>query len=273
MNETNTTTLSALSVLQRPFPADAVSFRVGSKKDSGAQMLVYIDAADVMDRLDEAGIPFSDSYRLLETREKAGTLNIVVSCSLRAHLPNGTVTVEGWGQALTGKEGVLDDKVYKSAESDAFKRAAVKLGIGRILRKAPFMWCKPEDFDAWTTKNPRLNKQAEKRLRQQYAKFALVGGEGVEAAGLGTVVESPPAPPTPPSGEYPNIEKQQLLGLWTVHNKAAHLIEPMKKAAIEGATLGELQALVESLVRGEKAKSSADAVIAEFDAVEVSASG
>jgi hypothetical protein len=97
--------------------------------------LAYIDARNVMDRLDEVVGPdaWQDAYEVLA----GGT----VKCSLQLWFGCCWVQKEDVGgqsdQSDTG------DKA-KAAFSDALKRAAVKFGIGRYLYALPAQW---RDYD------------------------------------------------------------------------------------------------------------------------------
>ena len=118
------------AVLARPFARGSHKFRVGaSTQDKAKSMaLVYIDARDVMDRLDEALGPegWSDEFRPLEMGE-----HWVVECSLMVEGAHVKVDV-GEGDAA------------KDAYSDSLKRAAVKFGVGRYLYGAPTVWASSE---------------------------------------------------------------------------------------------------------------------------------
>jgi hypothetical protein len=96
------------------------------QKSSGTPEMFYITARTVMNRLDDILGPhnWTDDY------EPCGH---ALKCFLTITLPDGTkVTKTGvGGKAGMGDEG--DDE--KSAESDAFKRAASKIGVGRYLRR------------------------------------------------------------------------------------------------------------------------------------------
>src|SRR5512138_2512382 len=121
-------TREILAELRRPFPASKISFKVQTKPNEKGNSLVvaYIDARDVMERLDDVvGPDWSDRY------EKAGTAKGLV-CYL---------TVCGVTRADVGDDNNENEPV-KSAYSDAFKRAAVKFGIGRFLYDLPKMWAK-----------------------------------------------------------------------------------------------------------------------------------
>ncbi len=117
-----------LEQLRKPFPASKISFKCQTKPNEKGNSLVvaYIDARDVMERLDEvAGPDWSDRY------EKAGTAKGLV-CYL---------TVCGVTRADVGDDD-NENEAVKSAYSDAFKRAAVKFGVGRFLYDLPKMWGK-----------------------------------------------------------------------------------------------------------------------------------
>ena len=121
-------TREQLEQLRKPFPAKSISFKCQTKPNEKGNSLVvaYIDARDVMDRLDDVvGPDWGDRY------EKSGTAKGLV-CYL---------TVAGVTRADVGDDD-NDNEATKSAYSDAFKRAAVKFGIGRFLYDLPKMWAK-----------------------------------------------------------------------------------------------------------------------------------
>lgn len=116
-----------LEELKKPFPVSAISWRIGQKnKDkTKAKMLCYIDARDVMDRLDEVcGTNWSDYYEEVKGR---------VVC---------TITIDG--KSRSDGAGDTDIEGEKGGLSDAFKRAAVKWGIGRYLYNA-------KDYNTWVS--------------------------------------------------------------------------------------------------------------------------
>lgn len=103
--------------LNAPTPKDAIKTRPGKGK-SGA--LRYVDARFVMERLDEAVGPFgwTDSYRETD----GGTVcTISITLDGEVWVPKSDV---GTPSNIEGVKGRF---------SDAFKRAAVKWGIGRDL--------------------------------------------------------------------------------------------------------------------------------------------
>lgn len=111
-----------LSDLSAPFPADAISWRAQQVTQAGdkALALAYIDARDVMRRLDATVGPenWSDAY--------VETVKGRVICTL-------SICIEGEWISKSDGAGDTDVEGEKGGMSDAFKRAAVKWGIGRYL--------------------------------------------------------------------------------------------------------------------------------------------
>lgn len=114
------------SALCARFPPERVSWRVGSTtKDKAKGMaLAYIDARDVMARLDEVCSPGGWQARY----PFAGCCEIGINC------PEA-----GWVWKANGA-GVTDVEAEKGQFSDAFKRAAVLWGIGRYLYDLSSPW-------------------------------------------------------------------------------------------------------------------------------------
>jgi hypothetical protein len=116
--------------LSAPFPVDAIHWRAQSltKEGDKALALAYIDARDVMDRLDAVCGPagWQDSY----TETPKGRL----ICTLSIFSPDGVWISKSDGAGDTDVEG------DKGAISDALKRAAVKWGIGRYLYGLKDVW-------------------------------------------------------------------------------------------------------------------------------------
>lgn len=121
--------------LKAPFPVEALHWRLGqtNKSKTKAMMLVYIDARDVMDRLDEVfGLDWSDDYKEVQGR---------IVC---------TITVNGVSKS--DGAGDTDFEAEKGGLSDAFKRCAVKWGVGRYLYDARKYntWVAYSDEKKWT---------------------------------------------------------------------------------------------------------------------------
>lgn len=153
-----------LNKLKEPFPTKLISWRVGAtnqKKNNGKATsgiaLAYIDARDVMERLDEiVGI---ENYQVLHPHANGKT-----SCRIGIKLGGEWV----WKENGAG-DSAMDAE--KGAFSDSFKRAAVLWGIGRYLYDVPNIWV---DLDDWgkikNPNDPKLTKaleQAAKGIRGQ----------------------------------------------------------------------------------------------------------
>jgi hypothetical protein len=118
------------SALIAPFEAYYVQWKPQTVKGNQALAVAYVDARTTMDRLDAVfgGGGWSDEY--LETSR--GSLK----CRLHTKWGDEWTFHEGFGEA-GGGQGIDPDK---SAESDSFKRAAVKVGVGRYLYRIPGQW-------------------------------------------------------------------------------------------------------------------------------------
>jgi hypothetical protein len=123
------------AALAAPFPADAIGWKAQSTNGSSALAVAYIDARDVMDRLDAVVGPanWQDAYTVLSDG------NVLCRLSLR-------LGGEWIGKEDVGGESDQRDEgdKRKASFSDALKRAAVKWGVGRYLYRLPAQWV---DYD------------------------------------------------------------------------------------------------------------------------------
>lgn len=121
-----------LTKLAAPFPGDRISWRVGSttKDKSKGLALAYIDARDVQDRLDQVCGPSNWMNRYPHANGKT-----VCEIGIRIN-----------GEWIWKADGAGDSDVEaeKGALSDAFKRAAVRWGIGRYLYDLDSPWVELE---------------------------------------------------------------------------------------------------------------------------------
>jgi hypothetical protein len=159
--------------LAAEFPRGAVSWRAQSltRDGSKAMALAYIDARDVMERLDAVCGPgnWQDRY------DFAGPRTI---CYLSIKIGDEWITkADGAGDTAVEAE--------KGAISDAFKRAAVKWGIGRYLYAldAPWVPCESSEYNGkkhwkrWTVdpwslvRSPQKQQQSESEPDESYVKF------------------------------------------------------------------------------------------------------
>lgn len=174
-----------LKALAAPFRE--VSFRIGSRTHDKARgmVLTYIDARDVMDRLDGVLGPGNWST---EFKEVAGR----VVCRLTIRPPD---EVE-WVSKEDGA-GETDMEGEKGALSDAFKRAAVHFGVGRYLYQEPQVWVELE------AEGKRISKAGMAQARREYAHRHGFGPPEFGDPSDGGGYEEPPPPqeerrPDPP---------------------------------------------------------------------------
>jgi hypothetical protein len=131
-----------LELLKEPFDLKVISWRVGATNADKSKgiALAYIDARDVMKRLDEVmGLEWQDEYPF------PGCCRIGLKI-------NGEWIWRSNGADETDVEGV------KGQYSDAFKRAAVLWGIGRYLYYLPNTWValKPQGKSFVLAETPQL---------------------------------------------------------------------------------------------------------------------
>jgi hypothetical protein len=124
--------------LAAPFDPREVRWKPQTVTKDGKRALAiaYIDARAVIDRLDEVlGIDgWTDAYAVLPDGSTV--------CTLKARIGDAWISkVDVGGPSEQPDEG---DR-RKAAFSDALKRAAVKLGIGRYLYRLKSQW---SDWDA-----------------------------------------------------------------------------------------------------------------------------
>lgn len=129
---------SDFAKLRAPFAPDKISWRVGSTTgevpNKKGMALAYIDARDVMERLDEvAGALWQAEYTSMHN----GT------CCCRIGIKVG----EEWIWRANGALNLTDsdkadakEMAEKGSYSDSFKRAAVLFGIGRYLYDLDSQW-------------------------------------------------------------------------------------------------------------------------------------
>jgi len=130
--------------LAKPFDVDRVEWKPQATRGDRALAIAYADARAYQDRLNQvAGADWSDDYTVLEG-------GAVVLCKL---------TVCGVTRSDIGEADRGDRNTATSALAQAFKRAAVKFGIGRYLYDLPKTWV---DYDP---QRKRITPEGERRLR------------------------------------------------------------------------------------------------------------
>lgn len=122
--------------LAAEFPKEAISWRAQTVTSDGtkALALAYIDARDVMERLDSVcGV---SGWQCEYPHANGKTI-----CSI------GVKIDSEWIWKADGA-GDTDIEAEKGAISDAFKRAGVKWGIGRYLYALDAVWVPCESYEA-----------------------------------------------------------------------------------------------------------------------------
>lgn len=142
-------TREVLAALAAAFPDDELDFLPRATSGGKALGLPYIDARDVMRRLDAVVGPanWSFDYDLVAPDGK---------------FVKGKLTVCGVTKCDAG-EGSTEDEVLKSAVSDALKRCAVHFGVGRYLYYLPKVWAPYDAQRRQFTEKPRLSPAAVER--------------------------------------------------------------------------------------------------------------
>lgn len=126
--------MTMFAQLAAPFPPDRISWRVGAtnKDKTKGMALAYIDSRDVQDRLDSVCTPGGWQCRYPHAEQKT-------VCEI------GVKVGDEWIWKADGA-GDSDVEAEKGALSDAFKRAAVKWGIGRYLYDCASPWIEIEAY-------------------------------------------------------------------------------------------------------------------------------
>lgn len=195
--------------LRAAFDPSAVSWRPGrivtNDRGTAGMALAYIDARDVMNRLDEVVGPggWSDSYQ--------ETAKGVMLCTL-------SLRIGGEWVSKTDGAGETDVEAEKGKVSDAFKRAAVKWGIGRYLYDVPTFWveCDP--------KSKQITKKGYEDLQGKLRDFAKRHSQAPLAAPL------PVAPPPAAPAEHVDPQTGEIKGDVVREVIAAHKPEPAAPA-------------------------------------------
>jgi hypothetical protein len=152
--------------LKKPFLPKQVSWRVGSTNadKSKGMALAYIDARDVQDRLDEVCGVAGWQCRYIPMHDKKTVCEIGISCPVSGGF-GGPRNEWIWKSDGAGDS---DIEAEKGALSDAFKRAAVRWGIGRYLYDLESPWVALEPAG----KSFKIAAHEHKRLEAMLSKGA-----------------------------------------------------------------------------------------------------
>lgn len=201
--------------LQQPFDPSEVEFRVQGRmnEQSGrAQVVAYVDARVVQDRLDQVVGAGNWSFDWEPIVIDKGEVMVA----------KGTLTVLGVSKSDAGTASNFEQSL--GVVSHCFKRAAVHWGVGRYLYNLPMNWVQVE-------KNGRISDQMLRELRSKLpAPESIEGTNTVErrrtpqrAAGNSVAAAvSPAASVSVPanrgesargSSEEPAASEQQLVSI------------------------------------------------------------
>lgn len=127
--------IAIAEALAAPFEVKDIKFKPQIVKNNRALAMAYVDARLIQDRLDAVlGVEnWQDNYEIL--------IDGSVMCRLRVKLGGRWITKTDVGSPSEQPDS--GDRL-KAAFSDALKRAAVKLGIGRYLYRLTAQWV---DYD------------------------------------------------------------------------------------------------------------------------------
>lgn len=155
---------SMFDMLAAPFPLEYLEWRVGSTNSdkSKGMALCYVDARAVMDRLDSTCGP--DGWQNTYSAGVGGS----IICNI------GVLTEGTWVWKADGA-GATDVEGEKGALSDAFKRAAVRWGVGRYLYDLKSPWVDLEPAG----RSQRIKDSERSKLDAIHEDFAKKMGWGI----------------------------------------------------------------------------------------------
>jgi hypothetical protein len=233
-----------LDDLRKPFPPEAISWRVGSttKDKTKGMALAYIDARDVQDRLDAVCGIDGWQCRYVPMHDK----KTVCEIGIRIPRPDGTT-----GKVLADCEwvwkadgaGDSDIEAEKGALSDAFKRSAVRWGIGRYLYDLDSPWVELDTYEKNGTVFAKGIKQGE------YAKLrALLAKNG-----------KPPSSPYPSPSEH--VDRATKAREWALGQIPK--IKAMDRASLDAFLLKFRQQIVDLKELDTKASVEMDKAVSD----------
>lgn len=204
-----------LAALHAHFDPDAISWRCGpmTKDKSKTKPLAYIDARDVQTRLDDVlGFDWSNRYVPMN--------NGTACCEITVTVDGKTVTRSDGAELISDSDKPDQrEMALKGSYSDAFKRAAVKFGVGKYLYEVDAPWIAVDEKG----NIPESGKAQLRALLVRHAKAAnivvpikpVVAAEQPKPAVTTPIVETPAPrvePEQPPQLEpederYPDMDE------------------------------------------------------------------
>ena len=219
--------MSIFEQLKAPFHPDQIQFRAGAtnNKDNPtrAMALAFIDAREIMDRLDEVVGP--QHWQEVTTMTDNGT----AVCTLSVRF------VDEW-IAKTGVCGASEDKGGEGGTATiAFKRAAVRWGIGRYLYGLRNVWvpCEKSGRYVKLLEDPQLPADM---LPEGFTyEKTTASRKAATKPATATKKATPAKPETPANGG--NGSKKEEAG--DLLSRAEAYVVP-KGVPMAGVTLGEV---------------------------------
>lgn len=210
---TDRMSLDTVKALRAPFNADQVKWKIQTNprdddREKYAIVVAYIDARDVCERLDLAtGGEWSDEYaRPVMVAGSLASLECALTVCGITRRDVGTVALPD-----ERRQSVEDNT--KDLYSDAFKRAAVKFGIGAHIYRFPNVKAKAEQFGrSWyitrDAQHDLENLTARIVSGQQPARYQhlKVTGNAYGADGAAPEAAEPPQTESKPRPEPPTTQ-------------------------------------------------------------------
>jgi hypothetical protein len=220
--------MDLFTALCEPFPIEEISWRVGPTNDRNkksdeptrGQPLCYIDARTVMDRLDS--VCGCDGWQCTYT-PGVGTS---IVCNIGIRMPvshNGAIVGHEWIWKGDGA-GASDMEPEKGTLSDAFKRAAVRWGIGRYLYEVKAPWL---ELDA----RKNIKEADHARLRTLHEEYARKAGWGDESGAMAYRLLLADLKVMPPEARETFIEANMTLVDRMPTGMRRHLLQQSRRQA------------------------------------------
>lgn len=154
--------------MEKPFPIHDINVRIGAKsKDKTAALpLFYLQADAVRQRLDKAceieNASWSYDFEVFVTPEHliasaVSTKAFSIKATIKVRKDNVEIARSSVGEETFDK--VESTEVFKSAETDAFKRAANRFGVGGYLRSLKKIWFPLDKYERFEASEADIVKQ------------------------------------------------------------------------------------------------------------------
>jgi len=227
--------MTILAKLKAPFPADAISWRVGSTTadKSKGMALAFIDARDVMQRLDDVmGVDWQCEYVPMPNGTCCCRIGLLIDGHWRWR-SNGAINLSD------SDKSDAKEMAEKGSYSDAFKRAAVLWGVGQYLYNLASPWVALEPRGRSYTIAPGEMAKLETLLRRGGAPSTAPKAVDIYVGSSTASFTPPPAAPSPAalaSSQAPLARdpKAEALDRRNAHAKRAEEVKASEKEEAAG---------------------------------------